>query len=130
MKIIRTLSGRNVYFTVALGWTLVIAFLCLVSFKKLPTIGLTGADKYVHVTLHFVLTVLWFLYFDASTKVKQLLLKIVITSVLYGIAIEFMQEIFTLTRKASVADVFANTLGALAAAIVIFILQRTQKRNV
>ncbi|WP_309641780.1 VanZ family protein [Flavobacterium sp.] len=103
-------------------WTILIAVLCLVSFNSLPKIGISGADKYVHVTLHFVFTMLWAFYLKAKNpNSSNSLLKVVLAAVVYGIAIEIAQELFTTTRKADILDVLANTFGSVLAIIVILI---------
>lgn len=114
--------------SLAIGWTILIAFLCLVKFNDLPSIGVTEADKYVHFTFHFVFTMLWGFYF--WVKLKEIILskikQVVIISVCYGILIEVLQEKFTKTRQADILDVMANLSGALIA-FIIFILIKKQK---
>ncbi len=120
---------KKATFSLAVGWTLLIAVLCLVKFTDLPSIGVSGADKYVHFTLHFVFTMLWGYYF--WLKLNEITLKkiafIVAISLCYGILIEILQEKFTTTRHADIVDVLANFSGALAA-LVLFVLIKSQKR--
>ena len=54
------------WLSLAIAWTAIIAFLCLVSFNDLPTIKVKSADKYVHVTFHFVFVLLWGFYVTKS----------------------------------------------------------------
>jgi VanZ family protein len=112
----------------AVGWTLLIAVLCLVKFTNLPSIGVSGADKYVHFTLHFVFTMLWGYYFwlKLNEIVMAKIVFVIISSLCYGILIEFLQEKFTQTRHADVFDVLANFSGALVAS-VLFVLIKSQK---
>lgn len=115
---IKTLLGhKKTWLWLALCWTLLVMILCLVSFNKLPTVKLSGVDKYVHVTFHFVFTVLWFGYFKDNSK--NVLLKVFVASLFYGILIEIMQQLFTQTRKADIQDVAANSLGAALAITAI-----------
>lgn len=115
--------------SLAIGWTFLIAVLCLVKFTDLPTVSVSGADKYVHFTLHFVFTFLWG-YFS-WLKHNQILSKKIITVVLislgYGILIEFLQETFTKTRHADVYDVLANASGAIMAFLVFMLLKKIKK---
>lgn len=112
----------------AIGWTALIAFLCLVSFSDLPSISVSGADKYVHITLHFIFTMLWGFYASLAQneirlpKIRQL----VIVSLCYGILIEILQETLTTTRHADIFDVLANFTGALLA-LVLFVLIKDKK---
>ncbi len=118
-------------FGVATFWTLSIAFLCLAKFNDLPNFGVSGMDKYVHFTFHFVFTMLWSVYFSlAFNKIEgKLLSKILLASLLYGIALEFLQNEFTATRKADVYDVIANFTGALVATIVMIAFSKWQQRK-
>lgn len=113
-------------FGVATFWTLSIAFLCLAKFNDLPSFGVSGMDKYVHFTFHFVFTLLWSVYFSLAFKKIEgkLLLKILLASLLYGIALEFLQNEFTATRKADVYDVMANFTGASIAVIIMIAFKR------
>ena len=126
------LAHKYFYLWLAEFWTLVIAFLCMVSFKKLPSIGISGADKYVHFTFHFVFTLLWFLYFNTKNKNEstvKLLFKVFLASLFYGIIIEISQSLFTTTRQGDIFDVFANASGSIVAVIIIFIYKYTTKKN-
>jgi glycopeptide antibiotics resistance protein len=81
----------------------------------------------VHAFFHFVFTSLWFLFFFKQfnkTASLKLLIVAFIFSVFYGITIEVLQEVITLTRNADVFDVLANVSGALIAFGVCYILKR------
>ena len=118
---------KNVFFGVALIWTIVIACLCLISFSHIPKVGLSNSDKYAHFAFYFVFSGLWFLYFshrnDNLSKVKMFLV-VFFLSLFYGIAIEIMQYLFTETRRADVFDVLANALGAVMGLLVIGCYQK------
>lgn len=125
-------SARKRFFLIsAVVWTLLIAFLCLVSFNKLPSLGVSGADKYVHIALHFTFTLLWFLYADQTDASKSRLpYKVFASSFVYGIVIEIAQELFTATRHADVFDVMANTFGALLGIAVITAYRAQRKKKI
>ncbi len=111
---------KKTILVLAVCWTILIAFLCLITFSKLPSLGVSGADKYVHFTFHFIFTLLWGYYswlIQNKTELKKII-TIVFISILFGILIEFMQEVFTVTRRADVLDVLANLAGATAAFLV------------
>ena len=119
---------KNALFSLAISWTILIAVLCLVKFTDLPSFGVSGADKYVHFTFHFVFTILWGFY--SWAKLNDITIskigRVVILSFCYGILIEILQEIYTKTRHADIFDVLANGTGALAA-LVFFVLIKRQK---
>lgn len=124
------LEHKKIVFGLALGWTAVIAFLCLISFNELPSIGVSGADKYVHAAFHFVFTTLWGTYSWAKTSELRIpsIIRIVFISFGYGILIEFLQETFTKTRHADILDVLANFSGA-ALALLVFLFLKKPKTN-
>lgn len=123
--LIKILSERKFWLACALLWTLVIAALCLVSFNKLPSVGLRQADKYVHAAFHMIFTLLWFQYLKSN--ISKPVLKVFLGSLLYGGLIEILQGWLTTTRKADLNDMAANTFGATLA--VLIILMRRKYRN-
>lgn len=102
-------------------WVILITILSLVSFRKIPKIGLEYSDKYVHFTFYFVLTILLFLNVIVKNNFCKAIFISILIAVFYGIVIEGMQEAFTSTRKAEWGDVMFNSLGSLSAALVLFL---------
>ena len=124
------LALKKTVFSLALCWTVLILVLCLVRFGELPKVKVAGADKYVHFAFHFVFTVLWGYYLqlkNQSTALTQMV-KILALSILYGIAIEFLQETLTTTRHADIFDVLANTAGATTALLLFGLRHKIQKQ--
>ncbi len=122
---------KKTIFGLAIGWTILIAVLCLIKFTDLPSFGVSGADKYVHFTFHFVFTMLWGFYFWLKLKERTLskIVRVVLISLSYGILIEILQETCTTTRHADIFDVLANLAGAIMA-LVLFILIKKRKEQV
>jgi VanZ family protein len=120
---------KKTILSLAIGWTFLIAVLCLVKFGDLPKIKVSGFDKYGHFIFHFIFTMLWGYY----VWLKQYLLTfrklfvIVMISLCYGILIEFLQETCTQTRQADALDVLANFTGAMTA-LLVFVLQKKIKK--
>lgn len=132
VKTIKNLLERKKgYLWLAIMWTLFMAYLCLTDFNKLPTIRIGGLDKSVHVILHFFFTSLWYLYLSSSRIIKKNQVLVVgIASVFYGAIIEVAQALFTTTRKADVVDVFANSVGTIAACFVaVYLIYRSKETN-
>ena len=124
---------KKTFFVLAISWTLLIALLCLITFSKLPSFGVSGVDKYVHATLHFVFTIFWGSYISIKhneIKTSQIV-RIVLVSILYGIIIEILQEEITTTRQADIKYVFANLTGTLFAFTLFFLLKtkKTESTN-
>lgn len=116
----------------AVGWTVLVTLLCLVSFNELPKVGLKSADKFVHVFFHFVFTMLWILYLkakDPNGDMLRISSRIVFWSVVFGIVIEMGQELLTETRRADFYDLAANFTGAIVAVVVLGVYQKIGKNN-
>ena len=105
------------------------AYLCLTDFAKLPTIRISGLDKSVHFILHFVFTLLWYLSVKFTLKIRWNIAFVVLLDLVYGSLIEVGQAFFTITRKADVLDVLANSVGTAAAVIIIYVFPRLFKRG-
>ena len=119
---------KKLWLFAAIGWTLLVFLLCLVSFNNLPSVKIKSADKYVHFTFHFIFTFLWFLYLKVDAKSTfQTITRIVFISVFFGVLIEIAQQFFTRSRSADIFDVFANFVGALSAAVVVCIFFNRRK---
>ena len=128
MRINNLLVLKKALFGFAICWTVIIAFLCLITFSELPSLPVSGADKYVHVTLHFAFVMLWGFYVSLTQNEIRIakIIRLVILSILYGIVIEVLQEFFTTTRQADILDVLANFTGAILA-LMAFVLMKRQK---
>jgi VanZ family protein len=118
------LVPKQFYFWASLLWTGFIIFFCLIKSSDIPVVQIANLDKVVHSFFHFGFTLLWFFFFkkefNSSTIVKPLVMAFVF-SVLFGIAIEIAQALFTETRKGDLLDVLANSSGAtLAVCIILF----------
>jgi len=125
----RLLEHKKGCFYLAALWTLFIAYLCLTDFDKLPTIKIGGLDKSVHFILHFFFTLLWYLYVKSAFKTKWNIAFVVLLDVAYGSLIEVGQTLFTITRKGDVLDILANSVGTVAAVIVIYLVTRFYSRE-
>ena len=114
----------------AVIWTVLIAIMCLLRFDKLPSIGVSEEDKYVHFTFHFVFTMLWGFYSwqKENSIVVNKIVSIVFISLCYGIVIEVLQETCTTTRHADLFDVIANATGAISA-FALFVLLKISKNK-
>lgn len=113
---------KNIFLIAALIWTGLILYFCLENAKNIPSINILYLDKVIHLTFHFIFTILWFLYFKKKFKNSNnfnLLTITLFVSFVFGIVIELIQQYFTTTRSADVFDILANLFGAFLAAIVI-----------
>lgn len=122
VKLIKNLSEhKKILLWLAITWTAIVTFFCLINFKELPKIEVTSFDKLGHITFHFGITFLWFLVyrFKVLNENKKALIKAFLFSFFYGVIIEICQDQFTTSRSGDVFDVFANISGSLLAIIFI-----------
>lgn len=112
---------QKLLFSILLFWVIFITILSLVSFRKIPKIGIENSDKYVHFTFYFVLTILLFLNAIVKTTFFKSIFFSVFFAIIYGTIIEGMQEVFTSRRNAEWGDALFNSLGSLAAGLLLFI---------
>lgn len=115
---------KQLYFWIAVFWTIIVSYLCLTSSNNIPQVSILYVDKLVHVFFHFVFTSLWILFFKTkiinSKKFSPFLTSFSL-SVFFGITIEILQGFFTTTRSADIFDVFANITGASLAVLILFL---------
>lgn len=96
--------------------------------RMIPQIKIQNIDKGVHFVFHFVFTLNWYLYLGArKSYVFKILCQALLLSLLYGIAIEICQGTLTTYRSADPFDVIANSIGALAGAATILLVQKSYK---
>jgi len=80
------------------------------------------SDKLVHLLAYLFFTIIWFLGFYLRNK-KQIysrsLIKSVVLGVFYGILIEVIQGVATVSRSADFKDFIANCIGILTGVILI-----------
>ncbi len=90
-------------------WALLILVLSLLSLntKSLPVFSYS--DKIVHLFFYFILSFLSLNSLKEKNKITQL--KLMSLILFYGIIIEVLQELITLTRSADIFDVLANAFG-------------------
>ncbi len=123
---------RSIYFWAAVIWTLFITVLCLVSMEKLGSVNdieLPNKDKYGHFIFYFVFTLLWYAYLKLrnSVSINRAKLISVFLAFAYGTIIEISQGLFTQGREADVMDILFNTLGSIAAIMLLWLIQKAKK---
>lgn len=107
------------------GWMAIVTILCLIKLPVIesPEAEFQNGDKVVHFIFYCVAAVLGSLFIRERQAGRISLLKalglVVGFLILYGILIEVIQLVFTTWRSGEVADVLANSLGALAGAGII-----------
>ena len=116
LKIIKKISRRN-YRLLAVGYTIWLTAVSLTPLDDLDLPSFSYADKIVHFFLYFFLTLLWLLAYPKWWRKRIFFIILVL---LWGIAIELIQEYFVPTRSGDVFDAIANTAGALTGLLIFY----------
>ena len=116
LKIIKKISRRN-YRLLAVGYTIWLTAVSLTPLDGLDLPSFSYADKIVHFFLYFFLTLLWLLAYPKWWRKRIFFIILVL---LWGIAIELIQEYFVPTRSGDVFDAIANTAGALTGLLIFY----------
>lgn len=124
MLIKNLLVPKYLIFLIALFWTVLVTYTCLVQSSDVPVINIRNLDKYIHVFFHFVFTFVWFLFFRKQFKFRNTFKPLLIAfllSIVFGIIIEILQGLVTTTRSAEGLDFLANLIGATLAFFTVII---------
>lgn len=122
------MPNRIVVFSFSLFYTLVITTLSLVQLDDIPKLNTGFDDKIAHFLCYAILCLMWFLSFY-SFKIKRSLFAASAFSILFGLIIEIIQSQATVHRTAEVLDFLANTMGALAMTILIYLKKKVIIKN-
>ena len=108
-------------------YSLALTTICLIQIDGIVhEVKIPNADKIFHFFSFFALAFLWYitLFFKFGLNKNKSIINAILISVAFGIIIEILQGRFTATRQSDIKDVFADTLGALLVALVIYIKNR------
>lgn len=97
------------------------------TFDKISIFYIPHPDKIVHMGMYFVFTLT--LVFENRVTIKKikLLLLLSLISFFFGLIIEILQPVFTVTRSGEFTDLCFNVLGIVFAILSWRILQQSKK---
>lgn len=105
----------NIKLFIALLWTSIVTVLSTIELDT--TIGtgikIANKDKYAHFIFYFLFVIVWYNYFKINNNFKNKKIVLVITAILFGIAMELFQANFTVSRHGDLLDVLVNSIGAI-----------------
>jgi VanZ family protein len=109
---------------------ILIMYLSLASsdtFKEVPLYNIPFLDKIAHFGMYFSLMSLIIFETRKTIKSTAQLFLIALIPLFYGILMEILQSIFTLTRSGSIFDVMANSAGILVSLLLWLWIKPLQK---
>jgi hypothetical protein len=119
----------------AIGWLIVSTILFTLpgsAFPKENWLDKIGFDKWVHIGIFIIMTVLWCWGWRPAgnagntRKLRRTFVIIGITCIAYGITIEFIQKYFIPNRSFDCLDITADSAGCVAG--VIYSIRRYIKK--
>ncbi len=116
MPHIKHLLAGKPLLLIAILYSCLISVLFFIPSQDLPKVQISALDKIAHVLIYFILINLWMLYLyiknDFQFNDKWILI-LLLSVLLYGIIIEILQGLLTISRSADILDVAANLIGSL-----------------
>ncbi len=116
MPHIKNLLADKPLLLIAIFYSCFISVLFFIPSQDLPKVHFSALDKIVHSLIYFILVNLWMLYLyiknDFQFNNKWILI-LLLSVLLYGIIIEILQGLLTISRSADIFDVAANFIGSL-----------------
>src|SRR5690554_468098 len=115
MRRIKPILRSKTVLWLAVLYSIAIIVLFLMPTSQLPSVGVSGIDKIVHIVIFFFLAIMWQLVVfkkrgdRLNVKMSFLLLGAMF---IFGILIEVLQGEVTVSRTANFYDVLADLLGA------------------
>ncbi|QEC67580.1 VanZ family protein [Panacibacter ginsenosidivorans] len=122
---------RLIFFVPGVIWVIMIFVLLIMPGTDIPSndfFELIYFDKWVHLGLFSVLTVLWaYPFFGSKPLSARILVLVTLSATAYGIAMEFVQKYYATSRSFDLTDMLVDAIGSLIGAF--FILKFLSKRR-
>lgn len=121
MRHIKPILGSKTVLWLAILYSIGITILFFMPTNQLPSVGLYGVDKIVHIIIFFFLTILWQLVVfkrrgdRLTNRISFWILGVILV---FGILIEVLQGEVTVSRTGNFYDVLADLLGAVMGVLV------------
>ena len=112
---------KTYFFVITILYSIALTVVCLIDLNGVIEVKISSGDKIFHSLSYVVLTFLWYytLYYNLKFNKGKSLIYAVVISIIFGIVIEVLQGTVTTYRSSDIIDVFANSFGAILAAVVI-----------
>lgn len=116
----------------AIVYSLGLLIICLIKVDGIvEEVHIQNVDKIFHFFSFLVLALLWYLPLVYTFRLNQIksIVNAFLVSVAFGIIIEILQGSFTANRQSDIKDVFADTLGALLMALILYSKNRIRTKK-
>lgn len=118
----------------AVFWNIVILVFCLINLSNInevQKISIPNIDKIVHFIFYTTSSFLWSwaLLNKKTPNYKLNLILIVLGLILFGLMIEFLQDVFPTKRSFEWLDVASNTVGVLVGTTIYLLYTKFKPHN-
>ena len=123
---LRSLKADKFLLLIALVYTIAIAYLSLINLAQSPVKEFGLSDKILHAVAYFGMVILWLFYAVFKfvvERLKEISVIVCVLVIVFGIFIEVLQHILTDYRELDFYDIVANSVGAIAAVLLLWILK-------
>ena len=119
--ILKLLSKINLKL-LAISYTILIVVLSLSPIPRaIPNFKFFEMDKLIHLTMYFILILLWGINLISF---KFSLIKILFLTIFFGLLIETLQYLLPFGRNFDLGDIIANSVGAIIGIIILLFYKK------
>lgn len=119
--ILKLLSKINLKL-LAISYTILIVLLSLIPIPRaIPNFKFFEMDKLIHLTMYFILILLWGINLISF---KFSLIKILFLTIFFGLIIETLQYLLPFGRYFDFGDIIANSVGAIIGIIILLFYKK------
>ena len=119
--ILKLLSKINLKL-LAISYTLLIVVLSLSPIpRSIPSFKFFEMDKLIHLTMYFILILLWGINLISF---KFSLIKILFLTIFFGLLMETLQYLLPFGRNFDLGDIIANSVGAIIGIIILLFYKK------
>ncbi len=111
----------------AILWTLLIFILCLLPGKDLPDVEIPFIDKWAHLILFGIFSILW-LCTRPGNDIKWLT-SILLATIFLGWLVEYIQGHFVPGRTQDNMDILADTAGGITGIVLFAAIYRISNKT-
>lgn len=125
-NILNLLVPKQLLFAAALAYTGLITYLSLINLADTSVGKLGVGDKLMHLGAYFGLAIIWLLFFLFKAENERFAKNIVLICagcIVFGTFIEVLQHMLTEYRQLDLLDVLANSIGAIVAGALVWLLK-------
>lgn len=118
-------------YTPVAGWGVFVLIMSLLPGKRLPGSLLDLNDHLIHAGIYVIWVILAIggaIHWKLSRSGQGILIKAVLWAFVFGLTVEIAQATLTTTRHFELADLLANTIGAIAGALIFGFASRRMSK--